>query len=131
MCLVTVRCPKTPSPGPDFPFRLWMHTSLTHLSGGQHTSYRSVWVSLEAGAGLMSGQPWEVQVSGCVGMCWELFWSRSAEFCSRAECSGCPSPGQSGLLSSKHPCCSPGLLRPSHQTAPCCPAQFIPSGYDA
>ncbi|XP_054064418.1 uncharacterized protein LOC128912473 [Rissa tridactyla] len=61
--LVTVRCPKMPSPGPDFSFRLSVHSpALTHLSGGQYASHGDVWVSLEAGAGLMLGQPWRCRV---------------------------------------------------------------------
>lgn len=99
MGTVTVRCPKMPSA--DFSFRLSVYSPLlTHLSGGQHTSRRDVWVSPEASAGLKSGHPWEVQgwpgVSGCAGMSLEPF--QEADFCPRAECSGCSCPGWSGLL---------------------------------
>lgn len=101
MVLVTVRCPKTPSPGPDFSFRLSvLSPPLIHLSGGQHISRRDVWVSPEAGAGLTLGQPWEVWgwpgVSDCAGMSWEPFQSRGTDFCSRAECLGCSCLGWSG-----------------------------------
>lgn len=125
-----------PSPGPDFSFRPSGHfLPLTHLSGGQHTPCRSVWVSLEASAGLTSVQPWEMQgwmgVSGCAGMSWESSQKSSTEFCSRAECWAASARGGLAYFSSKCPCCSPELPLLSFQTAPYFPVQFIPCGYDA
>lgn len=76
---------KMPSPGPDFSFRLSGHfLPLTHLSGGQQTPCRSVWVSPEASAGLTSVQPCEMQgwlgISGRAGLSWESSQKRSTEF---------------------------------------------------
>lgn len=95
---VAVRCPQTASPGLDISFRLLVRAPpLTHLSGGQHAPRGDLGVSLEAGAGLRSGQPWEVQAWLGVAVCARMSWSRSPDFCSRAECLGCSCPGWSGL----------------------------------
>lgn len=131
--LVTVRCPKMPSPGPDFSFRLLVHSpALTHLSGGQYASHGDVWVSLEASAGLMLGQPWEVQgclgVSGCTGMSSEPFQSRDTDFCPRAKCLGCFCLGRPGWLLQQ----ASRLLSGAAPAEPTnCPGKLIHRGYSA